>query len=135
MEDAMGEMKVKIAVIMTAVIGVVLVTGLSTADATRTVKLASHITIKGKSLTFSGKVTSSNSACVRGRKVTLYRTKSLKLGTATTSHSGAWKITASGFAGISLGHFFAKVAQRREGTAGTSYVCKAATSRTIPFHQ
>jgi hypothetical protein len=109
--------------------------GLTAADATRTVKIGSKISIKSKGLTFSGKVTSSNAACVTGRKVTLYRTNGNVLGSVTTGSSGHWKITASGSAGITLGHFYAKVKSRSEGTAGTIYVCKAAVSPTIPFHQ
>jgi hypothetical protein len=103
--------------------------------ATRTVGLASHVTIASAGLTFSGRVTARNRACQPHRKVSLYRTRSLLLGSATTSSSGHWRITAAGFAGISLGHFFVKVRQRREGTAGTIYVCRAATSPTIPFNQ
>ena len=108
--------------------------GLTGAHATHTVKIASHISISGKGLTFSGKVTASNSACDAGRKVTLYRTNGNVLGSTTTGSSGHWKITASGSAGITMGHFFAKVKQRNEGTAGTIYVCKAAVSPTIPYH-
>lgn len=108
--------------------------GLTEAYATRTVRLASHISIKSTSAgKFSGKVSSTNAACDRGRKVTLYTTTSLKLGSATTGASGTWKIAPSGFAGISLHHFYAKVAKRTEGTAGTIYVCKAAKSKTVPF--
>jgi hypothetical protein len=110
---------------------VALALGLTGAEATRTVRIASHITIKSKSLTFSGNVTSPNAACKRLRKVTLYRASALALGTTTTGPSGHWTITASGSAGISLGRFYAKVATRSEGTAGTIYVCKAARSKTI----
>ena len=110
-----------------------LISGLTTAEATRTVRIASHVTIKSSSLTFSGKVTSSNSACKVARKVTLYRTASLKLGSTTTSSSGRWKITVSGSAGITLGRFYAKVAKRSEGAAGTIYVCKTARSKTVRY--
>jgi hypothetical protein len=65
--------------------------------------------------------------------VTLYRTPSLVLGSTTTRSSGSWKITVSGSAGITLGHFYAKVKARSEGTAGTIYVCKRATSKTIAY--
>ena len=105
------------------------------AEATRTVTIASHISIRSNGLTFSGKVTSPNSACASGRKVTLYRSGGNVLGSTTTNSSGHWKITAQGSAGISLGHFYARVKGRREGTAGTIYVCKGAVSPTIPFHQ
>jgi hypothetical protein len=105
------------------------------AYATRVVKIASHVSIKSQSLTFTGKVTSPNPGCVAGRHVTLYRKPHNKLGTATTGPKGRWKITVSGFAGVSLAHFYAHVWRRSEGTAGTIYVCKGATSPTIPFHQ
>jgi hypothetical protein len=112
-----------------------LIVGVTGAFATRTVTIASHISIKSVGLTFSGRATARNAACDSGRKVTLYRTPSLKLGWATTNSSGHWKITASGSAGISLGHFYAKVNKLSQGTAGTIYICKAARSRTIAFHQ
>jgi hypothetical protein len=129
----MRKRTLKMATIASSTSAFVLVSGLTTADATRTVKIASHITIKSNGLKFSGKVTSSNAACTSGRKVTLYRKPSQVLGSTTTNSSGSWKITASGSAGITLGHFYAKVKQRSEGTAGTIYVCKAATSKTIPY--
>lgn len=108
--------------------------GLTAAAATRTVKIASHVSITHRGLLFSGKVSSSKAACVSGRKVTLLRTNGNVLGTATTASSGRWQIAAPGSAGITLGHFYARVKQRSEGTAGTIYVCKAATSPTIPYH-
>lgn len=112
---------------------------LSAADATRTVKIASHISIKSKGLDFSGRVTSPNAACDASRHVTLYRKLSSgghqKLGSTTTSASGKWHVTVSGFAGVSLSSFYATVKRRSEGTAGTIYVCSSARSPTIPFHQ
>jgi hypothetical protein len=122
----------------TALAATVLAAGAGTAGvagATRIVRINSKISISGHGLTFKGRVTSSNAACESARKVTLWRTNGNKLGTATTSASGHWKVTASGSAGISLGHFFATVKPRAEGTAGTIYVCRGARSRTIPFHQ
>lgn len=112
----------------------VLIACAGSAYATRTVTLASHISIKSHhNTTFTGRVTSSNPGCEAARKVTLYTTSKLKLGTTKTNNHGYWKIKASGFAGISLHHFFAKVAKLSSGAAGTIYVCKAATSRTIAF--
>lgn len=125
----------RLAAIATSAAALALASGLTAAGATRTVKIASHITIKSNGLRFRGSVTARNAACLGGRKVTLYRTKTLVLGTTTTNSSGGWKIAASGSAGISLGHFYATVKERREGTAGTIYVCKAAKSKTIPFKQ
>jgi hypothetical protein len=124
---------IRVAAATLAVVGVTLVVGLAAAYATQTVPVVSHISIKSHhNTTFTGRVTS-HSGCEDSRKVTLYTTTKLKLGTAKTNTQGYWKIKASGFAGISLHHFFAKVAKFSNGTAGTIYVCKAATSKTIAF--
>jgi hypothetical protein len=95
-------------------------------------RLPTKITIKDKGLTFSGKVSALDPSCIVGRKVTLHRTNGNRLGSYVTHPSGKWKITASGSAGISLGHFYATVAQKK---VGTLLVCAAAKSKTIPFHQ
>lgn len=110
---------------------------LGTADATRTVKIASRITIESHDLHFHGKVKSENGACKDARHVSLYRVLSdghrQRMGTFVTGPSGKWHVTVSGSAGISFSHFYAKVRQRKEGTAGTIYVCKSADSeRTLP---
>ncbi len=105
----------------------------ASADATRVVRISSHISIHSEGLTFSGRVTSPNHACVPMRKVTLYRTNGNVLGHTHTNAQGHWKITASGSAGISLGHFYAKVKRISQGAAGTIYVCRAARSRTIGY--
>ena len=113
--------------------GVVLVACFGSAYGSRIVRVTSHISIKsGHNTTFSGRVTS-HPGCEDSRRVTLYTTTKLKLGTAKTNPHGYWKITASGFAGISLRHFFAKVAKFSNGAAGTIFVCNAATSKTIAF--
>ena len=125
---------IRIAAATVAVMGVVLVACFGSAYATRIVNVASHISIKSHhNTTFTGRVTSSDPGCEDARKVALYATTGLKLGTAKTNKYGDWKIKASGFAGISLHHFFAKVAKFSNGAAGTIYLCKAATSKTIPF--
>ena len=126
---------VRVMAVAAAALAMMAAVGLTAAEATRTVRIASHISIRSTGLTFTGKVTSPNSACVTGRKVTLYRTNGNVLGSTTTGSSGHWKITASGSAGITLGHFFARVKSRSEGTAGTIYVCKVAVSPTIPYHR
>jgi hypothetical protein len=124
----------------TAAIGAVLsALGLAVgpmALATHTVRITSHVSIKSAGLTFTGRVTASNAACDGHRRVKLYRAAgSLLLGAANTNSSGHWKIKVAGFAGVTLGHFYAIVKQRREGTAGTIFVCKAATSPTIAYNQ
>jgi hypothetical protein len=111
---------------------------LGVAAATNTVRIASHVSIKSNGLHFSGKVSSPNAACKQGRHVSLYRRLSngdrQRLGVDVTPASGKWHVTVSGFAGVSLSHFYAKVRQRSEGTAGTIFVCKGAHSPTIAFH-
>ncbi len=125
---------IKMVATTVAVMGVVLIAGFGAAYATRTVKLASRITIKSHhNTTFTGRVTSTSPGCEDARRVTLYTTTKLRLGTVKTNKHGYWKIKASGFAGISLHHFFAKVAKFSSGAAGTIYVCKPATSKKISF--
>jgi hypothetical protein len=108
----------------------------TTATATRTVRIASKVSIANHhGLHFVGRVTSSNHACVEQRKVVLFRViengpdQALERG--TTSAQGRWSLEVSGFAGISMSHFYAKAKRRSEGTAGTIYVCQADRSRTI----
>lgn len=108
--------------------------GVTSADATHVVKIASQISIRSHELTFSGRVTSPRHACVPMRRVTLYRTNGNVLGHTQTNAHGRWKITASGSAGISLGRFYAKVRRTSQGAAGTIYVCQGARSRTIRIH-
>jgi hypothetical protein len=107
----------------------------ATALATKTVHIHSSISISGSDLHFKGHVSSSNSACEGGRRVTLYRTlsdgSSEPVGSTTSASSGKWHITVSGSAGISMSKFFAKAKRRSEGTAGTIYVCDRARSQTV----
>lgn len=108
----------------------------TSAGATRTVRIPSKVSIKNHhGLHFVGHVTSSNHACVEQRKVVLYRViengPDEALGHDTTDSQGNWGVEVSGFAGISMSHFYAKVKQRSEGTAGTIYVCQGDRSRTI----
>ena len=110
-----------------------LVLAVSMAAASRVVTIGSRLRIKSSALTFSGTVSSSKAACRQGRKVTLYRAPSLVLGSSRTSAPGHWRVTVSGSAGITLGHFYARVSKRSEGTAGTIYVCAPARSNTVPY--
>jgi hypothetical protein len=110
---------------------------IGTAEATRTVRIASRITIESHGLNFHGKVKSENSGCKDARHVSLYRVFSdgsrQRVGVFVTGASGKWHLSVSGSAGISMSHFYAKVRQRKEGTAGTIFVCKSADSeRTLP---
>jgi hypothetical protein len=116
----------------------VLATWLPAADATRTVKIASQISIHERGLHFHGRVTASKSACESNRRVVLYRKFSngthQALGSTKTDQGGHWRLNVSGSAGISMARFFAKARRRSEGTAGTIFVCQRARSKTISFH-
>ncbi|MGN6557936.1 MAG: hypothetical protein ACTHLH_07970 [Solirubrobacterales bacterium] len=106
------------------------------ASATRTVRIPSKVSIANRhGLLFAGRVTASNHACVEQRKVVLYRViengPDQALGHDITGGNGRWSVEVSGFAGISLSHFYAKVKRRSEGAAGTIYVCQGDRSRTI----
>ena len=108
----------------------------TSAWATNTINTASKISIKSSGLDFSGKVTSNGyQPCQQFRKVKLFRVISggpdQKMGSDTTNAHGKWAISPSGFAGISLAHFYAKVKKSSQGTAGTIYVCGPARSATI----
>jgi hypothetical protein len=108
----------------------------ATADAANTVRIESRITIESHGLRFHGKVKSENAGCKDGRHVSLYRILSdgsrQRVGIFITGPNGKWHITVSGSAGISMSRFYAKVRQRREGTAGTTFVCKSARSERTP---
>ena len=102
---------------------------------TRTVKIPSRVTIASKGTVLHGRVKSPNHACVDGRKVKVKRVisggKDQVMGTATTNGQGRWRLRLSGFAGISLARFYARVRRRAEGTAGTIYVCRPDRSREV----
>jgi len=108
----------------------------ATAGATRTVRIPSQVSIANHhGLHFTGRVSSPNRLCLFERQVVLYRViengPDQALGREGTDDEGRWSIEVSGFAGISLSHFYARVQRRSEGTAGTIYVCRADRSRTI----
>jgi len=129
--------KLKRRALTATVLSLVAVGALSTAaGATRTVLIHSKVSIANhRGLHFVGRVRSSNHACVEQRKVVLFRViengPDQALERDTTSAQGSWSVEVSGFAGISMSHFYAKVKRRSEGTAGTIYVCQADRSRTI----
>lgn len=120
-----------------AVVATTLWFAAGTAVATRTVDVNSKVSIHSASLHFTGKVTVPKAfePCREDRKVVLFKVVSggpdQAVGHDTTNGQGAWSITPSGSAGISLAHFYAKAKQRSDGTAGTIFVCHAARSKTI----
>jgi hypothetical protein len=112
-----------------------------TAVATITIKVPSKVTIKSNGLHFTGKVTTAaNGKPCRGqRKVVLFKVISggpdQAVGNDVTSNNGAWSVSPTGSAGITLAHFYAKAKTRSDGAAGTIHVCQAAKSKTIGVSQ
>jgi hypothetical protein len=102
---------------------------------TRTVKIPSRVTIASTGMVMHGHVESPRHPCIEGRKVKLKRVISggsdQVMGTATTNVHGRWRLRLSGFAGISLARFYARVRRRAEGTAGTIFVCRPDRSREV----
>ena len=121
--------------ILLGLAAVLAVAGSVPAWGTRTVKIPSRVTIASSGTTMHGHVRSPNANCIEGRKVKLKIDSSggndQVIGTATTNAHGRWRIRVSGFAGVSLAHFYARVRRQSEGTAGTIYVCRPDRSRTI----
>jgi hypothetical protein len=118
-----------------AVAAVVAVAG--SAEATKTIKVPSTVSIKSNSLHFTGKVSTAASGkpCRGQRKVVLFKVlgggPDQAVGNDTTSNNGAWSITPTGSAGITLAHFYAKAKTRSDGAAGTIHICQAAKSKVI----
>jgi hypothetical protein len=102
---------------------------------THVVKINSRVSIAEHNLTFHGKVRSPNAGCLAHRRVKLKRHISAgndqTMGADTTDVHGRWSIHVSGFAGITLNHFYAHLKRRSEGAAGTIFVCRGDRSRTI----
>jgi hypothetical protein len=99
--------------------------------ATNTVKIDSRVTISERPPNFHGHVRSKRNACERDRKVKLYKQRKgpdKLLGKDETNHRGRWVVEV---APLKSGAYYAKVNRREEGTAGTIYVCRHDTSRTV----
>jgi hypothetical protein len=90
---------------------------------------ATHTTIWGLGTMFGGKVTSSapRPTCAAGRSVSVWNQQGDRLGVTRTNRGGGWQMTVSGYAGISLGHFYA--------TVKPTQFCRGAWSKTIPYFQ
>jgi hypothetical protein len=114
----------------------VLLATAASAIASRKIETPSKISIKTTELRFHGRVTSSTyPSCQEDRRVVLYKVigngPDEPIGRTATDEHGAWSLTVSGYAGISLTQFYAKVRRSGQGAAGTIYVCDAARSKTI----
>jgi hypothetical protein len=80
---------------------------------------------------FHGHVTSEKHACVAHRVVKVFNARAGAnglYGKTETDRDGDWSLSAT-----PNGDFYAKVARREEGTAGTIYVCRSDWSPTRHF--
>ena len=114
-------------------IALALVMGASgTALATNTVKIDSKVKIRDRAPAFHGKVTADNNACAEQRRVKLFKKRRSGqrklLGSTQSDDQGKWAVLVDP---LKSGAYFAVARKRREGTAGTIFVCKRAKSRTV----
>ena len=101
------------------------------ASATRVVRFSSKVTISERAPAFHGRVKSPNAACRRGRKVKLYRLQNGPaelIGTTRANRRGKWLIPTDLLGSAA---YYARVLKRRDGAAGTIYVCRGDRSRTV----
>jgi hypothetical protein len=95
------------------------------------VKIKSEITMADNFPAFHGRVKAKNDACVGQRKVKLFKKRKddgkRLLGTDVTSKKGKWKVVVNP---LKNGDYYAVVKKKKEGTAGTIYVCKKDRSPT-----
>ena len=80
---------------------------------------------------FHGHVGSPNSGCEQARTVKVFKKRNGPDGlydSTTTDNDGKWSIPAT-----PTGNFYAKVIRRKEGAAGTIFVCKPDVSPTRHF--
>jgi hypothetical protein len=80
---------------------------------------------------FHGRPKAKNDACVRQRKVKMFKKRKdggkRLLGTDVTSKKGKWKVIVNP---LKNGDYYAVAKKKKEGTAGTIYVCEKDRSLT-----
>jgi hypothetical protein len=96
----------------------------------------SKISIHSAELQFSGRVRSPvYRPCRARRRVVLFQMvqggSDRVLGRTRTDGRGRWRIRLSGFAGISLARFYARVRPGRQELAQVPILCSPARSRTV----
>ncbi len=101
--------------------------------ATRTVRIDSRVGISQKFPAFHGRVHADRRPCVKDRVVKLFRVRRHRpdklLGRDRTNRHGRWVVRVKR---LHSGAYRAKLKARRDGTAGTVYVCKRARSSVVP---
>ena len=104
--------------------------GIAVAASHHTVRIDSKVTITKTSPVFAGRVKSPNPGCKAHRTVSLHVVEQNNdvIGTDRSGPRGKWRIA---FQGEGEAHYYASVARRVEGAAGTTYVCRHDTSPPI----
>jgi hypothetical protein len=102
------------------------------AMATRTVHISSEIKLRNHAPAFHGRIVSDNEACEQSRKVKLFKERRngdrKLLGITSSDLEGKWQVLIDP---LSSGAYFAVAQKRKEGTAGTIFVCDRAKSRFV----
>lgn len=107
----------------------------ASAGASNVVRVNSTISISSNS--GGGEVGSARKACRASRRVVLKQKGHGVLGRTTSYPSGHWKIDSSAFYNLrgKLPYkIFAEVKPRSDGTAGTIFRCRGATSKTNTYN-
>ena len=123
--------------------GIVLVAMIATAEVSAATPVKTSVTIlNGNGERFTGKVSSPKKACLKGRRVILYRKISGRrnyglpgyeaVGSATTRSNGTWRMEASEEAFLK-GNFRAFVAAKRVTAGDESLLCAARLGLTAQF--
>ena len=124
-------------------LGMVLMTVIAAAEVGAATPVKTSVTIlNGNGERFTGKVSSPEKACLKGRRVTLYREIDGRrnyglpgyeaVGRATTRSNGTWRLEASEEAFLK-GNFRAFVAARRVTAGDESLLCTARLGLRMQF--
>jgi hypothetical protein len=102
----------------------------TSALATNTVRISSKIKLSDGPPAFHGRIKSENKACAQQRRVKLFEKKRngnrKLLGSTRSNRSGKWTVIVDP---LKSGAYLAVAKKRREGTAGTIFVCRRAKSK------
>jgi hypothetical protein len=118
-----------------AAVAAVVAMAVAPAGASNVIKVNSTISISSNS--YGGEVGSARKACRAGRKVVLKQRGHGVLGRTTSYPSGHWRVDSSAFYNLrgKLPYkIFAEVKPRSDGTPGTIFRCRGATSKTNTYN-
>jgi hypothetical protein len=115
-----------------ATAGLVALVAVPVVAAQQTVHITSEIKLRNNAPAFHGRIVSDNDACEQARSVKLFKERrnggKKLLGATTSDLEGKWQVLVDP---LSSGAYFAVAQKRKEGTAGTVFVCDRAKSRIV----